>query len=468
MADPNNQFNNIITPGFDLPIEDRNTIDLLKSGEAQLREVMKTSYEPNKLKTQTEFNAICLVQLPSFLVGDQTLIRVKARIPELHSLLPIPQNNEDYNAIALYPTFQASAGDFGFLGTMVTDGAVIPGAKLVVSFDQMGNFAEGSLQKIFSWKEVSPGSFTNSGAINTNVSRSDLTSDGSSVKNKYAKGYNAANGPLVLPSKVIQNHPTIIDFREKHSGAYKSGKFPKTRRHWKNITGITLHQTAANIGEKESRFAKIAIAFAVTQQGKSIYLRDMDWKIPHGHGFNSHDVGIEIDGMYAGKPGKDNSLGKIGWGKKKGKKEDEFPAAQIKAVKNTIRFIIDEVKANGGEIKYVHSHRQAFGGKSGDPGWQIWSKIALWAQNELGLSDGGAGFYIPRHEGFKLNKEGTKLSRIDGLPIPKQWDPKSKYAFYEWEKPSLTATAKKDSNVRAEVDALRKEMAQKYTKGIHS
>ena len=94
-------FNNIVTPGLAEPIEDRNTIDLLKSGNAQILEVMKDSYEPNKLKTQTEFNAICLVQLPSNLVGNKTIIRVKARIPEIHSILPVPVDATDWNNIAL-------------------------------------------------------------------------------------------------------------------------------------------------------------------------------------------------------------------------------------------------------------------------------------------------------------------------------------------------------------------------------
>jgi len=152
-----NLFNNITTPGLVEPIEDRNTVDSVKSGEAQLREVMKASYEPNKLKSQTEFNAICLTQLSSELIGDKAIVRVKARIPEIHSILPIPLGPDDYNTIALYPTFQAAASDFGVASEAATDGAIVPGTKVVVSFDQMGNFSGGTLRKIFSWKNIPPG-----------------------------------------------------------------------------------------------------------------------------------------------------------------------------------------------------------------------------------------------------------------------------------------------------------------------
>ena len=203
MAESSNLFNNIVTPGFVEPIEDRGTIDLVKSGEAQLREVMKASYEPNKLKTQIEFNAICLSQLEPILMGDQTIVRVKARIPELHSILPIPENNEDYNTIALYPTFQAAASDFGFLAGFA-QGGIIPGTKLVVSFDQMGNFSEGTLQKVFSWKmNSSEASWWSQKDSNTNVSRKEENKDTSTPDTNRAKSRNEA--------KLIKKYANVTD-----------------------------------------------------------------------------------------------------------------------------------------------------------------------------------------------------------------------------------------------------------------
>ena len=139
-------FNNTITPGFIDPIEDRDSIDLLKSAEAQLRETMLAKYEPNKLAKQTDFNAICLNQLSNELVGDKLLIKVKARIPELHNLLPVPKDANDLQAISLYPTFKASITD---INPQPTNGSITPGTHLVVSFDNVGNFADGSLKKVF-------------------------------------------------------------------------------------------------------------------------------------------------------------------------------------------------------------------------------------------------------------------------------------------------------------------------------
>jgi len=145
-------FNNTITPGFVDPIEDRDSIDLLKSAEAQLRETMLAKYEPNKLDKQTDFNAICLSQLSNVLVGDKSLVRIKARIPELHNLLPVPKNANDLQAISLYPTFKASKSDFS---PQPTNNSIVPGTHVVVGFDNVGNFADGSIKKIFHIKSAS-------------------------------------------------------------------------------------------------------------------------------------------------------------------------------------------------------------------------------------------------------------------------------------------------------------------------
>ena len=146
-----NIFDNTWTPGFLEAIEDRNTIDYLKDVRTQLRETMLANYEPNKLKQQTEFNAICLRQMRTSTINGKNVIRVKARIPEIHTMIPIPKSATDFRTMSLYPTFIGLKTDFS---PNINPGSIIPGTRLTVSFDQMANFAGPILKKVF---DIRPG-----------------------------------------------------------------------------------------------------------------------------------------------------------------------------------------------------------------------------------------------------------------------------------------------------------------------
>ena len=71
----------------------------------QLRKAMVETFEPNKLKSQTKYKAIVLAQLPPILIDDKKKVRVLARIPELHTLLPLPEHPHDYIRMMSYPQF---------------------------------------------------------------------------------------------------------------------------------------------------------------------------------------------------------------------------------------------------------------------------------------------------------------------------------------------------------------------------
>ena len=134
----NDYFDDTYTPGFTDPIDNRPTVDFLKDAHSQLRETMKEAYEPNKLKTQTEFEAICLMQLNNTAELDMPFVRIKARVPELHTMLPIPASITDYRAISLYPTYTCRNNDFEI---KVVNGSVAPGTRMRVSYENMANFA---------------------------------------------------------------------------------------------------------------------------------------------------------------------------------------------------------------------------------------------------------------------------------------------------------------------------------------
>ena len=144
-------FNNTYTPGFLDEIEERDTIDFLKDVRVQLRETMLKNYEPNKLDQQTEFNAICLKQLKTTSTTGKDIIRIKGRIPELHTMIPIPKSATDYTTISLYPTFMGIANDFT---PKVVDDAIDPGTRMTVSFEQLKNFGGPSIVRLFNIKDV--------------------------------------------------------------------------------------------------------------------------------------------------------------------------------------------------------------------------------------------------------------------------------------------------------------------------
>jgi hypothetical protein len=149
----NEYFDDTYTPGFTDPIDSRPSIDFLKNAHAQLREAMKEAYEPNKLKTQTEFEAICLMQLNNTKTLDMPFVRIKARVPELHTLLPIPISETDYRAISLYPTFTCRSNDFDI---KVVNGSVLPGTRMRVSYENMGSFAGPKILGISVIQELDP------------------------------------------------------------------------------------------------------------------------------------------------------------------------------------------------------------------------------------------------------------------------------------------------------------------------
>jgi hypothetical protein len=146
------------------------------------------------------------------------------------------------------------------------------------------------------------------------------------------------------------------------------------------------------------------VQVGVTRKGQVFILNGCEWLTYHGNGLNAHDVGIEIDGYYAGVEERPETL----W--RPANEPDRVgmipTPIQVDAVKAAVQWIRNEVAQNGGAIRYIHAHRQASDQRQSDPGSGIWKRIGLWAQTDLGLSDGGRDF-----------KLGT------GLKIPEAWDP---------------------------------------------
>ncbi len=204
---------------------------------------------------------------------------------------------------------------------------------------------------------------------------------------------------LKAPPTAIK--PTNFVDRRQHS----------TRRHvlgarpWKHVTGICLHQTACNMGERDERYDNCGAHFVVTRAGKVIQLHELTDLVAHGNGWNNQTVGIEIDGLYAGIAGNQATVWDDPSTPTREKAQTLTPAA-VEAAKDLIDYIRDAVKAQGGLCTKLVAHRQSSENRRNDPGSEIWQQIALPMMGLLAMDDGGPGFKI-----------GT------GLPIPEDWNP---------------------------------------------
>ena len=197
----------------------------------------------------------------------------------------------------------------------------------------------------------------------------------------------------------------IIDLTGDHDQEARRGARP-----WGNITGITLHQTGIMLGNNAKRFHSLKAHIGIPKLDEpTVYLvYPLEALVWHGNNFNRTDVGIEVNGCFEGIDGKKWTAWKKGYRDKPHRATEE----QIAATRFAVKMIIDEVAKHGGEVQFIHAHRQTNRSRQSDPGSRLWQEVAIWAQNEFGLSDGG--------EGFTLR---------DGMPIPREWDSRYKASY---------------------------------------
>lgn len=178
-------------------------------------------------------------------------------------------------------------------------------------------------------------------------------------------------------------------------------------RTWERTYGICLHQSACTLSASkyDDRCDKIGAHFVVYPTGRVFWLHDLNRMIIHGNAWNTHTIGIEVDGLFAGVAGNPSTV----WNDPstpQREKATTLAQPQIDAVKQLIRWCAAEVARRGGEMTSIVAHRQASSDRRDDPGSEIWQKIGLAMKAELHLEDGGPGFKID-----------------SGYPIPVEWDP---------------------------------------------
>lgn len=207
---------------------------------------------------------------------------------------------------------------------------------------------------------------------------------------------------------------TMIDRRDAHSPLVKSAgrleRYTPATRH--KGTGITLHQTACNMGERIGRYDTIGANFAVLRSGRVLRMADIDKLIYHGNAWNNLCAGIEIDGLYAGieddpDTAQDEAL-RSTWDDPSTPTRElpmKVTPQAMRSTRQLVRWIVIDALRRGWTIRVLCAHRQSSKDRRNDPGQAIWQEVALPLHAELGLMDGGSGF------------------QVGGYPIPTQWNP---------------------------------------------
>lgn len=208
------------------------------------------------------------------------------------------------------------------------------------------------------------------------------------------RGEAKPGGGTVLPAIDTSD---VVDRRHTHPLL----KGRPTPRRPPRVTGIVLHQTATKLGDRPARYDNVACHLAVTPNGTIVYVNDVLAHVWHAHGGNSFTIGIEIDGRFEGVEGNIRTL----WGHTKGVTPTPFRSVQVEAARRAVQLAVEYARAAGCEVTKLYAHRQFSNQRVSDPGSAIWSRVGVWAREELGLV--------------------TPLSytKDTGKPIPVEWDP---------------------------------------------
>jgi hypothetical protein len=177
------------------------------------------------------------------------------------------------------------------------------------------------------------------------------------------------------------------------------------------VTGITIHQTAAKYGVADyqihdaggnaelalaKRSLRVACHVMAFHDGFCAWPNDLRHYVYHGNGFNAFELGLEIDGNYPGVIG-----GKT-WNN--GTPTKVTPDV-VRSACAAIELMVIKGRQMGMPIEYIHAHRQSSATRRDDPGEELWKRVVLdYAVAILGLKT-----------------EPTRTLK-DGKSVPVEWD----------------------------------------------
>jgi hypothetical protein len=226
----------------------------------------------------------------------------------------------------------------------------------------------------------------------------------------------------VLRDEPVRARRTDSDKKDKHfydiTGDHALIKGRSGPRNPATIDTIVLHQTAVTFGTtkgqrkrfgseeaaRRARFHNVACHVAALTSGEVLYVNRLPAYVYHANVANRFSIGIEVEGLYAGVSGRDNTV----WGKNKPTKLTD---TTIDAGRRAVRFAYDEGIRLGMPLQWIMPHRCYSNSRMSDPGEQLWREIALWAMADLGL------------------KARYDVALNGGRHIPYEWDPNGAYDY---------------------------------------
>lgn len=190
------------------------------------------------------------------------------------------------------------------------------------------------------------------------------------------------------------------------SGAHLPPRNFAYLRAWESIVGVVLHQTGCAMPSNPIGWQNVNAHYGITQEGIPILINRPEDMIWHAQGLSKLSIGIEIEGNFEGVEG----LAKTLWAKGGG--PHFLTDLMIKAAGIIFDNVMDRFTSNGQKWRSVWAHRQSAKSRRGDPGSEIWQKIAKPWIFSLNCSK-----YEPR----------TWVGA--GRPIPTVWDSNGKGAY---------------------------------------
>jgi hypothetical protein len=197
----------------------------------------------------------------------------------------------------------------------------------------------------------------------------------------------------------------VHDIRKLHVPPRLASKKTPTRP-WRDIVGVTVHQTGCNMPIKPQSWSRLNAHFGITKEGLVVFANDPTMIIWHAQGLSRSTIGIEIEGNYPGVMNDPSTL----W--KGGGPECTLNPNMLYAVQQLFVLLQWLFRMNRQKWTMIHGHRQSASSRMADPGEEIWKAIVLPWMKELDKER-----YNDARDGGDLHCIGT------GRRIPLEWAP---------------------------------------------